>query len=79
MRIHIRAFSVTVEVRLPINRHFPLAKPLLPRAPRIAPYLREIDRTGLYTNFGPLSRSLEERLVAQFGAGPGFESPRAHQ
>jgi dTDP-4-amino-4,6-dideoxygalactose transaminase len=71
MRIHIRAFSVTVEVRLPINRHFPLAKPLLPRAPRIAPYLREIDRTGLYTNFGPLSRSLEERLVAQFGASPG--------
>jgi dTDP-4-amino-4,6-dideoxygalactose transaminase len=33
--------------------------------------LRQIDSSRVYTNFGPLVLSLEERLAARFGLGPG--------
>src|SRR6476619_1637846 len=45
----------------------PIMRPKLPRAERIAPYLQEIDSTQIYSNFGPLNGSLEERLATHFG------------
>src|ERR1700686_1257154 len=45
----------------------PIMRPKLPPAEQIAPYLRAIDASRIYSNFGPLSLSLEERLAAHFG------------
>src|SRR4030081_711330 len=45
----------------------PVMRPKLPLAERIAPYLKKIDSTRIYSNFGPLNLSLEERLAAHFG------------
>ena len=45
----------------------PVMRPKLPVAARIAPFLHRIDETGIYSNFGPLARSLEGRLAAFFG------------
>jgi dTDP-4-amino-4,6-dideoxygalactose transaminase len=41
-------------------------RPKLPVADRIAPYMRQIDGTRIYSNFGPLVRSLESRLAKCF-------------
>lgn len=41
--------------------------PKLPPAERIAPYLKAIDSSRIYSNFGPLVLSFEERLAAHFG------------
>lgn len=45
----------------------PVAHPQLPRLAEIAPYLEEIDRARLYSNYGPLSLRLESRLADHFG------------
>ena len=45
----------------------PILRPKLPTADRIVPYLAEIDRSRLYSNFGPHAEALEERLAAHFG------------
>jgi dTDP-4-amino-4,6-dideoxygalactose transaminase len=45
----------------------PVMRPKLPVTERIAPYMRQIDRARLYSNFGPLARSLESRLATCFG------------
>jgi dTDP-4-amino-4,6-dideoxygalactose transaminase len=34
---------------------------------RVAPYLRQIDGSRIYSNFGPLARSMEARLAKSFG------------
>ena len=49
----------------------PVLRPKLPTADRIAPYLAEIDRSRLYSNFGPHARALEDRLAAHFGGASG--------
>ncbi len=41
-------------------------RPLLPRAERLLPYLREIDETRVYSNFGALALRLGSRLEARF-------------
>ncbi len=46
---------------LPVNR------PLLPVADRLLPYLREIDTTRQYSNFGPLHTRLQHRLADLHG------------
>jgi dTDP-4-amino-4,6-dideoxygalactose transaminase len=45
----------------------PVMRPKLPVAARIAPFLQRIDETRIYSNFGPLARSLEGRLAVFFG------------
>jgi len=55
----------------PGDATIPVARPLLPTADRIAPYLREIDGNRYYSNFGPLVQRLEQRLAAHFGAPAG--------
>jgi dTDP-4-amino-4,6-dideoxygalactose transaminase len=46
----------------------PIMRPKLPLAEQIAPYLKAIDSTRIYSNFGPLNLLLEERLATHFGA-----------
>lgn len=45
----------------------PVFRPLLPTADEILPYLREIDATRWYSNFGPLVMRFEQRLARHFG------------
>src|SRR5580704_1462408 len=41
----------------------PVMRPQLPLAERLLPYLRRIDQSRTYSNYGPLSRELEQRLA----------------
>ncbi len=45
----------------------PIMRPKLPSAERITPYLRTIDSSRVYSNFGPLAASFEQRLAARYG------------
>ena len=45
----------------------PALRPLLPSAERILPYLRRLDETRTYSNWGPLTGELERRLAVQCG------------
>jgi len=49
----------------------PIMRPKLPSADRLAPYLERIDRTRIYSNFGPLASELEDRLAVHFGMASG--------
>lgn len=44
----------------------PVLCPSLPSADRLLPYLRRIDATRVYTNWGPLALELEKRLCRRF-------------
>ena len=46
-----------------------VARPRLPDADAILPYLRRIDNARWYSNFGPLNAELERRLAARLGEG----------
>ena len=41
----------------------PICKPLLPPAESILPYLRRLDASRIYSNFGPLVREFEARFA----------------
>lgn len=47
----------------------PAARPLLPPAEAILPYLERIDAQRWYSNFGPLLGELEARLAERHGPG----------
>ena len=47
----------------------PVARPRLPNAEAVLPYLRRIDEARWYSNFGPLITELEQRLSARLGPG----------
>ena len=47
----------------------PVARPMLPTAQAVAPYLEAIDQSGWYSNFGPMTRGLEQRLAERLGPG----------
>lgn len=49
----------------------PVMRPLLPTTDRIVPYLRKIDATRSYSNFGPLSDELEQRFEHELGMDSG--------
>ena len=49
----------------------PILRPRLPSTERLAPYLRKIDASRYYSNFGPLVLALEERLSAHYGLNTG--------
>lgn len=57
--------SAAGDVPIPVNR------PRLPPAETILPYLREIDCTRQYTNFGPLHSRLQSRLAEHHGVQAG--------
>ena len=46
----------------------PVARPKLPDTEALIPYLRRIDATRIYANWGPLNAELERRLAERFGA-----------
>ena len=48
--------------RAAVAEHVPAARPRLPPAERLLPYLRRIDETRIYTNWGPLCSEFETRL-----------------
>jgi len=49
----------------------PVMRPVLPSADRLLPYLRRIDDSRWYSNFGPLTRELESRLAHRWRLAPG--------
>lgn len=49
----------------------PIMRPKLPAADRLHPYLRQIDSSRIYSNFGPLARALEGRLADHFALSDG--------
>ena len=49
----------------------PIMRPMLPSADRLAPYLKSIDASRVYSNFGPLAVSLEDRLAERYGLNQG--------
>jgi dTDP-4-amino-4,6-dideoxygalactose transaminase len=51
-------------------RPIPVMRPQLPATERLLPYLSRIDQSRIYSNFGPLTAELEDRLAAHF-AIPG--------
>lgn len=52
-------------------RAIPVLSPRLPTADCLLPYLREIDRNRIYSNFGPLALRLEARLAARWNRPAG--------
>jgi dTDP-4-amino-4,6-dideoxygalactose transaminase len=53
------------------RRPIAVARPLLPPAEALLPYLRRIDSARIYANMGPLAREFEDRIAAHFGAQAG--------
>lgn len=51
-------------------KRIPLLVPRMPKADRLVSYLEQIDQNQWYTNFGPLSRELERRVIED--SSPGF-------
>ncbi len=55
-----------------------VARPRLPSADALLPYLREIDQTRWYSNGGPLLKRFEARLAGHFAHGePAGSGPEA--
>jgi hypothetical protein len=49
----------------------PVLRPRLPSAEQLLPYLRRMDATRVYTNWGPVALELEERLCRCFSLPVG--------
>ena len=49
----------------------PIMRPKLPSADRLVPYLRSIDASRVYSNFGPFALALEDRLAEHYGLNQG--------
>src|SRR5882757_714779 len=49
----------------------PVMRPKLPSAPRLVRYLDAIDSSRIYSNFGPLVRSFEDRLAERYDLATG--------
>ncbi|MES2495514.1 MAG: DegT/DnrJ/EryC1/StrS family aminotransferase [Pseudomonadota bacterium] len=56
----------------------PIARPRMPAADALLPYLQQIDTNRHYTNFGPLIRALESRLATRLGVEPDCVSTVAN-
>lgn len=52
-----------------LDLELPVAKPRLPLADEILPYLRRIDQSRWYSNGGPLAQEFEARLATHAGGG----------
>lgn len=59
--------QTTPEPLRPDEPPIPVLRPRLPDWRQIAAYLRVMDETGWYSNFGPLERQLRHRLAARLG------------
>ena len=45
---------------------FPFLRPKLVTAEELLPYLQQMDRTRIYSNFGPLNAKFEARVMAEY-------------
>ena len=61
--------AATVKLPTMAPGNLPVARPRLPSADDILPYLRRIDEARWYSNFGPLLTELELRLASRFTDG----------
>jgi len=52
-------------------RPIPFLKPRLVSADELLPFLRRLDESRIYSNFGPLNCELEKRILAEHFAGRG--------
>lgn len=50
-----------------LNDFIPVMKPMIPSVDEALPYLRSMEASGVYSNFGPLVQALEERLAEWLG------------
>src|SRR5690349_17264294 len=48
----------------------PVLRPQLPLASKLLPYLKRIDQSRIYSNWGPLVTELSERLCTRFSLPP---------
>jgi len=53
------------------NARIPFLKPHLVELPAYEPLIREIERTHIYSNFGPINTRFEKELLARFFTGHG--------
>lgn len=53
-----------------VDGPLPVARPRMPRAEALFPYLKRIDEGRTYSNFGPLVSELEGRLAQRLGVDP---------
>ena len=53
-----------------MSANVPVMLPRLPDTASLVPYLKEIDASRWYSNFGPLQRRLETRLADRFRLSP---------
>ena len=63
--------AVTAPAVKAVEGNVPVLRPLLPTRERLAPYLAAIDASRVYSNFAPLSRTLESRLAAHLALPSG--------
>jgi len=62
----LRPATITDVHPQPAEARIAVARPRLPAADAILPYLRQIDEARWYSNFGPLLTAFEERLAGRF-------------
>jgi dTDP-4-amino-4,6-dideoxygalactose transaminase len=78
-RATMRPVAEDLPVALPVTASFdapppttvPVARPRLVPLDAVLPYLRRIEQTRTYSNFGPLNTLLEQRLAHRFGLADG--------
>lgn len=76
---HLQTETLHLDQKMPMRASrpactlpaIPVARPLLPAAEALLPYLRHVDESRTYTNFGPQVRRLEARLAEHFRSPPG--------
>jgi dTDP-4-amino-4,6-dideoxygalactose transaminase len=62
--------KLAIDANSPSLASIPVAWPQLPPAEAALPYLRSIDASRIYSNFGPLNGRFEARLAEHFGLAP---------
>ncbi len=65
-RLSLRHTSMPASAPPPGHGRLPVARPFMPTTEALIPYLESIERSGWYSNFGPLNHALEGRLAARF-------------
>ena len=48
----------------------PIFKPILPTATQLLPHLSSMDKSRIYSNFGPLNSILVDRISNHFNVDP---------
>jgi len=54
----------------PSQKRIPVLRPKLPAAENLLPYLQRIDQSRIYSNQGPLSCELQQRLARMLDLPP---------